>query len=371
MAARRAHNPKVVGSSPTPATTIATKKAPGDFRGLFVFRLWCLFAVIRFVEGDAFFGVKKQMRANLQFWWLIVALAIVALVVACGSDDSLATDTPPNLAVAQKDTEPIDGSKAGSLYREALSRVQLRELETREYIYLSEEIELVEQALEIRPGYPDALEVLSWVYNTYPAYAEDDVAHETALEYAEELFRVRGEADKYSYQLLGAAVYSKDQLELGDRYFDKAIESAPTDVLEQMFRQQKEILREPFATRPLKGLIRGRVFTGHDPRIASVFRDDAGAFDFSALRCSGLGYHCNSQVAVVSIEKAELGNKKISRRPGAGVAVGPGMEVGAGVAVGAGVGVGTIDNRGAQYWLSKAQALLVSNLERSNSCSWA
>ena len=198
MAARRAHNPKVVGSSPTPATTIATKKAPGDFRGLFVFRLWCLFAVIRFVEGDAFFGVKKQMRANLQFWWLIVALAIVALVVACGSDDSLATDTPPNLAVAQKDTEPIDGSKAGSLYREVLSRVQLRELETREYIYLSEEIELVEQALEIRPGYPDALEVLSWVYNTYPAYAEDDVAHETALEYAEELFRVRGEADKYS-----------------------------------------------------------------------------------------------------------------------------------------------------------------------------
>ena len=174
------------------------KRPPEISGGLFVFRLWRLFAVIRFVEGDAFFGVKKRMRANLRFWWLIVALAIVALVVACGSDDPLATDTPPNLAVAQKDTEPIDGSKAGSLYREVLSRVQLRELETREYIYLSEEIELVEQALEIRPGYPDALEVLSWVYSTFSAYAEDDVAHETALEYAEELFRVRGEADKYS-----------------------------------------------------------------------------------------------------------------------------------------------------------------------------
>ena len=40
MAARRAHNPKVVGSSPTPATKTAIKKALGSVRGPFCINLW-------------------------------------------------------------------------------------------------------------------------------------------------------------------------------------------------------------------------------------------------------------------------------------------------------------------------------------------
>ncbi len=193
------------------------------------------------------------MRNGLRFGWIFFALAALVMVAACGSEDPQQDDNPPSLAVAQEDTEPIDAAKAELLYREALSRVQLREVETGEYFYNVEEIELVERALEIRPGYLDALEVLAWAYSTYPVYAGNDAFHETALEYAQELFRVRGEANEYSYQLLGAAMYSNGQQEVGDRYFDKAIDSAPNEFLEQTFRRDKEYLRElhaPLPTQP-------------------------------------------------------------------------------------------------------------------------
>ncbi len=72
-------------------------------------------------------------------------------------------------------------------------------------------------------------------------------------------------------------------------------------------------------------------------------------------------------VASVFIDMVDDGKRKISTLdPGALVGVGGGA-----VAVGTGVDVGTIESRGEQYWLSRAQALSVSSLESSNSCSWA
>ena len=84
MAARRAHNPKVVGSSPTPATKIAIKRPPDHSGGLFVFvlRLCRQLAVIGFQEAEAYSDERLYIRAELRFGWVFVALAVVALAVA-------------------------------------------------------------------------------------------------------------------------------------------------------------------------------------------------------------------------------------------------------------------------------------------------
>ena len=74
---------------------------------------------------------------------------------------------------------------------------------------------VVEQSLELNPGYLKALEVLAWVYSTYPEYLGDDSAHETALEYALELFEAHSETDPAAYEILGAAYYANGDLTSG------------------------------------------------------------------------------------------------------------------------------------------------------------
>ena len=156
------------------------------------------------------------MRANLGFWWVSVSLAVLVLVAACGSDDSVNEGSPPNLAVVQEDTEPIDAATAELIYREAVTAVRAREAETGEYFYKEEDIKLVERSLELKPGYFKALEVLAWVYSTYPVYLNDDSAHETALEYALKLFDEISEIDVAAYEILGAAYYANGNRFLGD-----------------------------------------------------------------------------------------------------------------------------------------------------------
>ena len=163
------------------------------------------------------------MRAKLQFGWVFIALAVVALVVACGSDDPGKNDSTPNLSVVQDDTAPIDAAKSELIYREAVTAVRNRKAETGEYFYMEEDILLVEQSLVLNPGYLKALEVLAWVYSTYSAYLNDDAAHKTALKYAQELFRENREIDVAAYEILGAAYYANGNLALGTQFFDEAI----------------------------------------------------------------------------------------------------------------------------------------------------
>ena len=118
-----------------------------------------------------------------------------------------------------------------------MSRVQAREAQTGEYIYLPEDIELVEQAIKKDPRNLDLMEILSWVYSTYPEYVDDTESHEVALEYALELFKRRGGNYDFSYQMLGAAMYANGQLELGTQFFDRAINGAPNGFLQEMFLQ--------------------------------------------------------------------------------------------------------------------------------------
>lgn len=184
------------------------------------------------------------MRNSLRFGWICLTLAGLLLVVACGSDDPKQDEPPPSLAVAQEDTEPIDSATAELIYREAVTAVRTRYAETGEYIYLNEDIKLVEQSLELKPGYLKAMEVLSWVYSTYPTYVDDDSSHETALEYALEVFRVNGEVDVAAYEILAAAYYSNGQLTLGDQFFDHAIERARDDETAEFYRLEKESLQE-------------------------------------------------------------------------------------------------------------------------------
>ena len=184
------------------------------------------------------------MPNNLRFGWICLTLAGLLLVAACGADDPKQDEPPPSLAVAQEDTEPIDSATAELIYREAVTAVRTRYAETGEYIYLNEDIKLVEQSLELKPGYLKAMEVLSWVYSTYPTYVDDDSSHETALEYALEVFRVNGEVDVAAYEILAAAYYSNGQLTLGDQFFDHAIERARDDETAEFFRLEKESLQE-------------------------------------------------------------------------------------------------------------------------------
>jgi tetratricopeptide (TPR) repeat protein len=184
------------------------------------------------------------MWNSLGFGWICLTLAGLLLVAACGSDDPKQVETPPSLAVAQEDIEPIDSATAELIYREAVTAVRTRHAETGEYIYLNEDIKLVEQSLELKPGYLKAMEVLAWVYSTYPTYVDDDSSHETALEYALEVFRVNGEVDAAAYEILAAAYYSNGQLTLGDQFFDHAIERARDDETAEFYRLEKESLQE-------------------------------------------------------------------------------------------------------------------------------
>ena len=184
------------------------------------------------------------MWNSLGFGWICLTLAGLLLVAACGSDDPKQVETPPSLAVAQEDIELIDSATAELIYREAVTAVQTRHAETGEYIYLNEDIKLVEQSLELKPGYLKAMEVLAWVYSTYPTYVDDDSSHETALEYALEVFRVNGEVDAAAYEILAAAYYSNGQLTLGDQFFDHAIERAHDDETAEFYRLEKKSLQE-------------------------------------------------------------------------------------------------------------------------------
>lgn len=183
------------------------------------------------------------MRTNRAVPQLFIALAVLFLVVACGSDDTKQDDSPANLAVAQVESEPINEAKAELIYREAVNGVQARYAETGEYVYIEEEVKLVEQALQLKPGYIKAMEVLSWVYSTYPAYVGDEASHEKALDYALEVFKANGEFDVLAYEILGAAMYANGQFILGQQLFDKAIEGAVDSEMEQVFRDERESLR--------------------------------------------------------------------------------------------------------------------------------
>ena len=183
------------------------------------------------------------MRINRAVGQVFLALAVMLFIAACGSDEAKQDDSPANLAVAQDETAPIDEAKAELIYREAVNGVQVRYTETGEYAYIEEEIRLVEQALQLKPGYVNAMEVLSWVYSTYPAYVSDRGSHEKALEYALEVFKVNGEFDILAYEILGAAMYANGQFILGQQLFDKAIEGATDSEMEQVFRDERESLR--------------------------------------------------------------------------------------------------------------------------------
>ena len=136
------------------------------------------------------------------------------------------------------------------LYREAVTAVRSREVDTGEYVYNEEDIALVEQSPELKPGYLKTLEVLAWVYSTYPAYLRNDAAHETALEYALELSRENREIDVAAYEILGAAYYANGNLTLGAEFFDQAIERAPDSAVAEFFKQEKKDLLGIYGAQP-------------------------------------------------------------------------------------------------------------------------
>ena len=183
------------------------------------------------------------MRTKLCVGPVFLALGVMLFIAACGSGDGEQDVSEPNLAVAQDETAPIDEAKAELVYQEAVNGVQVRYADTGEYAYIEEEIRLVEQALQLKPGYVKAMEVLSWVYSTYPAYVSDRASHEKALEYALEVFKSNGESDILAYEILGAAMYANGQFILGQQLFDKAIEGATDSEMEQVFRDERESLR--------------------------------------------------------------------------------------------------------------------------------
>jgi tetratricopeptide (TPR) repeat protein len=174
------------------------------------------------------------MQTKSSIGRVFIALAVLSLLAACGSDETQQDSSESNLAVAQEETAPIDEAKAELVYREAVNRVQARYAETGEYAYIEEEIRLVEQALQLKPGYVNAMEVLSWVYSTYPTYVSDKASHEKALDYALEVFKSNGESDILAYEILGAAMYANGQFILGQQLFDKAIEGATDSEMEQV-----------------------------------------------------------------------------------------------------------------------------------------
>jgi len=89
------------------------------------------------------------MQTKSSIGRVFIALAVLSLLAACGSDETQQDSSESNLAVAQEETAPIDEAKAELVYREAVNRVQARYAETGEYAYIEEEIRLVEQALQL------------------------------------------------------------------------------------------------------------------------------------------------------------------------------------------------------------------------------
>ena len=119
------------------------------------------------------------MRSAISF--LILALGLMLLVAAFGSDE---VSSKP-----EQDPETLDTAPAQFLVQEAWFRLRIRGNKTREDVFLPEKIELVEQVIKNGPGELELMEVLSWVYRTYPACMDDADSHKI-LEYALELFRV-------------------------------------------------------------------------------------------------------------------------------------------------------------------------------------
>lgn len=104
------------------------------------------------------------------------------LVAASGSDE---VSSEP-----EQDLEPLDAAPLQFLVQEDLFRVRTRDNEAGEYIYLPEDIELVEQVIKKDRGNLKLREVLSRVYSTYPAYVDNADSYKI-LESALKLFRVR------------------------------------------------------------------------------------------------------------------------------------------------------------------------------------
>ena len=175
------------------------------------------------------------MRLIPRICQVFILVAILVLIAACGSDDS----EQVNLQLAEE--------KAELLYRSALTEVLERSEETGEYVYREEDISLVEQALEVNPKHLPAMEVMAWIYSTYPDYAGDDSFSERALEYGLEVFKASGNKDVHMYQILGAAMYKNGHLILGDQFFDGAIEKADSAELAQHFRESKKTIRDLYA----------------------------------------------------------------------------------------------------------------------------
>jgi len=176
----------------------------------------------------------RERTPRLLFFGVILAWTIIAvLVIAKG---------PGTIAIW--DANPIDAAKAELIYREAVTAVRNREAETGEYFFEEDNIELVEQSLELKPGYVNALGVLAWVYSTYPEYLSDDDAHETALDYAFEFFKAQSESDVFAYEILGAAMFANGQFVLGQQLYDQAIQRAPTSEIQEAFRLKNANLLE-------------------------------------------------------------------------------------------------------------------------------
>jgi len=184
------------------------------------------------------------MRTSFGFRWLFIAGAVLVLIVACGSDDPKLDGTPANLTVPQEDIEQLAVIEAGLLYQEAVREVRARHLETGVYAYIADEINLIERALELNPGNLAALEVLSWVYSTYPEYLNDDTAHVLSLQYALAVFEANAELDVLAYEILAAAYYSNGQFDRGSELFDQGLERATNDEVIQTFKREKDSLRK-------------------------------------------------------------------------------------------------------------------------------
>lgn len=97
------------------------------------------------------------MRTDLRYSWVLIALAVLPLVAACGTDDSVKYDSAVGLSVAQEYPEAIHSARAELIYWEAVTAVQARYAETGEYVDIDEEIKMVERSLELRPGCLEAL----------------------------------------------------------------------------------------------------------------------------------------------------------------------------------------------------------------------
>lgn len=166
---------------------------------------------------------------------MVILLAVLVLVIACGSDDS------------EQDARQIQEATADLLYRSALTVVLERDKQTGEYIYLEEDIKVLEQVLEIDPQHPMAMEVLAWIYSTYPAYVRDESVNERALDYGLEAFKASGNRDVYMYQILGAAMYKNGHFILGDQFFDGAIQKADSAEETEYFRESKKTVRSLYA----------------------------------------------------------------------------------------------------------------------------